>query len=885
MKFFNNTKGVILFVAFMGVFCATLLLTPYTVFGQDVSPIDAVPTEPVTLPQEPLPTQAPVDSDSPSTVTLPTDEPNIPSDFTWDYSLDFPQFLNGNANEFVTDLNLQGVLGKVISTDELKITGANDSAKFRSVLFPQNKTGLGLIDGAGEINLEFPVTQIKPISLTLETNFSTGYRWQIVTAKLNDKSLQHSTAIVTRAEGALVQEQVITFTPNSKGTAQIKLTYRRSFTPSEDSTRFLKVTYTTQPGSIDLSNPAPDLSVPINNFSSGEMQSSSGSDVSINAATLPSTWDWRSFGAVTPVRDQGSYGTCWAFSTIGTDEANILVNGGPALDLSEQYLVSCNKEGWTANSGGYPVHKYNMDILGNNQTVAGAVLEADMPYSPARATCKTISNHAYKLSGWSYFTYSTADTEAIKSAIYTHGPVSSGVCVGPKFSGYSNGYYTTDESSLCNGSINHYIVLVGWKDISPTEGYWILRNSWGSNWGESGYMYIKYGISSVGTWASWVDYTATNSPSTIAPSGTVQTMNPIYQWNAVSGATNYEVQVLQNSTVLIDNSFTSSVCSGSTCSTKLSKSIGSGDYFWRVKAKVGGVWGTYTRPFTFTVANQPPMTPVTVNPSGNQTTKPATFTWKVSPGATKYTISIYSYASKATVLSKTIAAATYCTSSTCTYTPSLTYASDVYYFKVAAINSFGTSAYSAVKKFSFCSTTGFNSQFNQNHACWYTYSGGNWQDSSSSFLSAGKTNYWSSTAYPVTFANFTYSAKIKRVSTASKVEEGLIFRGTYAIDSKNRWKNGYFFTYKNDGTFKISKIVNGTEKILQNWKSSPAIKKNDWNLLKVVASGNTFTCYINNVQVWKGTDSQFASGRAGFTFYNDAPSQIFYIDYATLAKQ
>jgi hypothetical protein len=99
-------------------------------------------------------------------------------------------------------------------------------------------------------------------------------------------------------------------------------------------------------------------------------------------------------------------------------------------------------------------------------------------------------------------------------------------------------------------------------------------------------MYIKYDTSNVGVWASWMDYTAVNSPTTVSPATTIDTIDPKYTWNAVSGATAYDVQVLKNTgTVVIDNTFDSSVCSGSTCATLLSKPLTNGDFYWRVKAK------------------------------------------------------------------------------------------------------------------------------------------------------------------------------------------------------------------------------------------------------------------------------------------------------------
>ena len=95
--------------------------------------------------------------------------------------------------------------------------------------------------------------------------------------------------------------------------------------------------------------------------------------------------------------------------------------------------------------------------------------------------------------------------DAIKQAIYTYGPISVAVCAGSHFQAYSGGIFNTSES--CGSDvINHAVVLVGWNDNNGTDGYWILRNSWGTSWGMAGYMYIGYGVSQVGYGANFIEY-------------------------------------------------------------------------------------------------------------------------------------------------------------------------------------------------------------------------------------------------------------------------------------------------------------------------------------------------------------------------------------------
>ncbi len=239
------------------------------------------------------------------------------------------------------------------------------------------------------------------------------------------------------------------------------------------------------------------------------------------AQTLPASYDWRALNGVTPIKNQGNCGDCWAFSTVGPLESqlalqNVLQNGKPTV-LSEQYLVSCNTSGWSCN-GGWFAHDYHMDESGQDNNGPGAVLSSADPYTGTSSKCTATYNHPYRLSSWAYVGSESAvpSASAIKQAIYTYGPVSVGVYAGPKFQAYSSGVFNTNES----GAINHAVVLVGWNDNPPNgqPPYWILRNSWGTSWGQSGYMNIAYGINQVGYAANFIEYAATpNPPAPPAP--------------------------------------------------------------------------------------------------------------------------------------------------------------------------------------------------------------------------------------------------------------------------------------------------------------------------------------------------------------------------------
>jgi hypothetical protein len=217
----------------------------------------------------------------------------------------------------------------------------------------------------------------------------------------------------------------------------------------------------------------------------------------------------------TPVKDQDSCGSCWAFGTVGPLEQAIELKDGDVRDLSEQYLVSCNLNNWSC-SGGWWAHDYHESKLGKNQTAAGAVYEDDFKYTATNASCPTAPlTHHEKIADWVYVGNSSSvpSVSAIKQAIVDHGPVSAAVCVNTAFQNYTGGVFSPATS--CS-NINHAIVLVGWDD---SVGAWILRNSWGSGWGESGYMRIAYGKDYVGYSANYVVYYGTPTEPPAAPTG------------------------------------------------------------------------------------------------------------------------------------------------------------------------------------------------------------------------------------------------------------------------------------------------------------------------------------------------------------------------------
>ena len=242
----------------------------------------------------------------------------------------------------------------------------------------------------------------------------------------------------------------------------------------------------------------------------------------LSPKSLPAAFSWCDSGGCTPVRNQGSCGSCWAFSTVGALECNIKIKDKVTVDLSEQWLVSCNSDGWSCSGGwwAHDYHQWKTDPCGGT----GAVLESNFPYTATNASCNCPYSHDYLIQDWGFVgsSYGIPLVSSIKQAILDYGPVSVTVYVNSAFQAYTGGVF----NGCASDEINHGVVLVGWDDNQGTGGIWIMRNSWGSGWGEGGYMRIPYNCSSIGYAACYVVYAGTAKLEISLPNGVPETITP-----------------------------------------------------------------------------------------------------------------------------------------------------------------------------------------------------------------------------------------------------------------------------------------------------------------------------------------------------------------------
>lgn len=190
--------------------------------------------------------------------------------------------------------------------------------------------------------------------------------------------------------------------------------------------------------------------------------------------------DWVAAGGVTPVKDQGQCGSCWAFSTMASLESVNRVNNGKIANLAEQQLVDCNTNGNSGCSGGSATSA--LEWLVDNQ----ACTTASYPYQAVQGSCKSCSRSNVALTGVNLVTSRSEDELA--SAL-TGSPASVSVYAHTEWQHYTGGVLET--SAVC--SHNHAVLAVGYD-----SGAWKIKNSWGSTWGESGYIRITKGLGGCG---------------------------------------------------------------------------------------------------------------------------------------------------------------------------------------------------------------------------------------------------------------------------------------------------------------------------------------------------------------------------------------------------
>jgi len=192
-------------------------------------------------------------------------------------------------------------------------------------------------------------------------------------------------------------------------------------------------------------------------------------------ARPPATVDHRDGGLVTPVKDQGQCGSCWAFSTTGAIEGLWAKKTGDLVSLSEQQLVDCS-----AAQGDHGCNGGMMDFAFEYVMLNGICSEADYPYQAQRESCAAC-NTAAEVTGC--YDVPTQNAKVMMQAVAMQ-PVSIAIEADqPSFRFYESGVY---DDPGCGSNLDHGVLVVGY-----TEDAWIVKNSWGPSWGDGGYIYLS----------------------------------------------------------------------------------------------------------------------------------------------------------------------------------------------------------------------------------------------------------------------------------------------------------------------------------------------------------------------------------------------------------
>ncbi|KAJ9584493.1 hypothetical protein L9F63_021162 [Diploptera punctata] len=198
---------------------------------------------------------------------------------------------------------------------------------------------------------------------------------------------------------------------------------------------------------------------------------------------IPDEVDWRQKGAVTPVKDQGQCGSCWAFSTTGSLEGQHYRKTGNLTSLSEQNLVDCSISFGNHGCSGGVMENGFLYIEQNG----GIDTEASYPYTAMDGKCQ-YNKETIGATDTGYVDLTSGDEDNLKVAVATIGPISVAIDASLRsFQCYNSGIYCDPECS--SQMLDHGVLVVGYgTDKATNQDYYIVKNSWGAIWGDNGYI-------------------------------------------------------------------------------------------------------------------------------------------------------------------------------------------------------------------------------------------------------------------------------------------------------------------------------------------------------------------------------------------------------------
>lgn len=230
-------------------------------------------------------------------------------------------------------------------------------------------------------------------------------------------------------------------------------------------------------------------------------QKDSGDMDGDGSAVIPAKWDSRTKKWVSGIRDQKNCGSCWGFSAVGAYESNWLKRYGGGVNTSEQQVLDCSGGGSCGGGLSYKVFDWMVDNKKNLKT------EVAYPYVAKKKACPTAATSTnYFAKSWKVLRSDgditkIADVKTIKQAILKYGAVCASLYVNGDWGSYTGGVLNGMPSNTTNPKTNHAILIIGWDD---TKKAFLVKNSWGTDWGINGYCWVKYNNYNIGRRASVV---------------------------------------------------------------------------------------------------------------------------------------------------------------------------------------------------------------------------------------------------------------------------------------------------------------------------------------------------------------------------------------------
>jgi len=216
-----------------------------------------------------------------------------------------------------------------------------------------------------------------------------------------------------------------------------------------------------------------------------------GAPVAGISGAAPGQFDWRKKNGITAIKDQGQCGSCWAFSCTESIESVYMIKGGKTnqVPLAPQQIVDCDQNDGGCNGGDLPTcYQYV-------QSAGGLEKETDYPYHARDGTCNAKKDlEQDPITGFQYvIPQGSTDEMAMATFLASNSPISI-IVDASSWSAYSGGVLSADQ---CGQDLDHAVQAVGYNGLD-SNGYWIVRNSWGLSWGEQGFIRLQFGQNTCG---------------------------------------------------------------------------------------------------------------------------------------------------------------------------------------------------------------------------------------------------------------------------------------------------------------------------------------------------------------------------------------------------